>query len=142
MVPCAIMREEDAASAIAASVIENVGRLPASEMEQYTAFKRLHDEGRAVEDIAAFFGVTLLLVRRVLALASLAEPIRKLYAEDEIDRETIRALTLATQEQQAEWLRLFESEDARAPMGRNCKAWITGGAIITTDKALFELGRL
>ena len=139
MVPCAIMREEDAASAIAASVIENVGRLPASEMEQYTAFKRLHDEGRAVEDIAAFFGVTVLLVRRVLALASLAEPIRKLYAEDEIDRETIRALTLATQDQQPEWLRLFKSDDERAPMGRNCKAWITGGAIITTDKALFEL---
>ncbi len=139
MVPCAIMREEDAASAIAASVIENVGRLPASEMEQYTAFKRLHDEGREVEDIAAFFGVTLLLVRRVLALASLAEPIRKLYAEDEIDRETIRALTLATQDQQAEWLRLFDSEYERAPMGRNCKAWITGGAIITTEKALFDL---
>lgn len=138
-VPCAVMREEDAASAIAASVIENVGRLPASEMEQYTAFKRLHDEGRGVDEIAAFFGVTELLVRRVLALASLAEPIRKLYAEDEIDRETIRALTLATDDQQAEWLRLYESEDERAPRGRNCKAWITGGAIITTDKALFDV---
>ncbi|MCI4643200.1 MAG: ParB/RepB/Spo0J family partition protein [Hyphomonadaceae bacterium] len=138
-VPCAIMAEEDAASAIAASVIENVGRLPASEMEQYTAFKRLHDEGRSVDEIAGFFGVTELLVRRVLALASLAEPIRKLYAEDEIDRETIRALTLATEDQQAEWLRLYESEDERAPRGRNCKAWITGGAIITTDKALFDI---
>ncbi|HIK64497.1 MAG TPA: ParB/RepB/Spo0J family partition protein [Henriciella marina] len=138
-VPCAIMTEEDAASAIAASVIENVGRLPASEMEQYTAFKRLHDEGRSVDEIAGFFGVTELLVRRVLALASLAEPIRKLYAEDEIDRETIRALTLATPDQQAEWLRLYESEDERAPRGRNCKAWITGGAIITTDKALFAI---
>ena len=138
-VPCAIMREEDAASAIAASVIENVGRLPASEMEQYTAFKNLHEEGRAIDDIAAFFGVTELLVRRVLALASLAEPIRKLYAADEIDRETIRALTLATDEQQAEWLRLYESEDERAPLRRNCKAWITGGAVITTEKALFDL---
>jgi len=138
-VPCAIMTEEDAASAIAASVIENVGRLPASEMEQYTAFKRLHDEGRGVHEIAAFFGVTVLLVRRVLALASLSEPIRKLYAEDEIDRETIRALTLATEDQQAEWLRLYESEDERAPRGRNCKAWITGGATITTDKALFDI---
>ncbi len=138
-VPCAIMAEEDAASAIAASVIENVGRLPASEMEQYTAFKRLHDEGRGVDEIAGFFGVTELLVRRVLALASLADPIRKLYAEDEIDRETIRALTLATPDQQAEWLRLYESEDERAPIGRNCKAWITGGAIITTDKALFDI---
>ena len=138
-VPCAIMAEDDAASAIAASVIENVGRLPASEMEQYTAFKRLHDEGRGANEIAGFFGVTELLVRRVLALASLAKPIRKLYAEDEIDRETIRALTLATPDQQAEWLRLYESEDERAPRGRNCKAWITGGAVITTDKALFDI---
>lgn len=139
LVPCAIMTEKDAASAIAASVIENVGRLPATEMEQYEAFKRLHEEGKAVEDIATFFGVTELLVRRVLALASLAEPIRKLYAEDELDRETIRALTLATPDQQAEWLRLFESETERAPMGRSCKAWITGGTTITTDKALFDL---
>ncbi|WP_290497584.1 ParB/RepB/Spo0J family partition protein [Hyphomonas sp. UBA4494] len=139
LVPCAIMTEKDAASAIAASVIENVGRLPATEMEQYEAFKRLHEEGKAVEDIAAFFGVTELMVRRVLALASLAEPIRKLYAEDELDRETIRALTLATPDQQAEWLRLFESETERAPMGRSCKAWITGGTTITTDKALFDL---
>lgn len=139
LVPCAVMTEKDAASAIAASVIENVGRLPATEMEQYEAFKRLHEEGKAVEDIATFFGVTELLVRRVLALASLAEPIRKLYAEDELDGETIRALTLATPDQQAEWLRLFESESDRAPMGRSCKAWITGGTTITTDKALFDL---
>ena len=139
LVPCAIMTEKDAASAIAASVIENVGRLPATEMEQYEAFKRLHDEGKAVEDIASFFGVTELLVRRVLALASLAEPIRKLYADDALDRETIRALTLATPDQQAEWLRLWESETERAPMGRSCKAWITGGTTITTDKALFDL---
>ncbi len=139
LVPCAIMSEKDAASAIAASVIENVGRLPATEMEQYDAFKRLHEEGKVVEDIAAFFGVTELLVRRVLALASLAEPIRKLYAEDALDRETIRALTLATPNQQAAWIRLFESDTERAPMGRSCKAWITGGTTITTDKALFDL---
>ncbi|MGC6499863.1 MAG: ParB/RepB/Spo0J family partition protein [Henriciella sp.] len=139
LVPCAIMSEKDAASAIEASVIENVGRLPATEMEQYTAFKRLHEEGRGIDDIAAYFGVTELLVRRVLALASLSAPIRELYAEDEIDRETIRALTLATEDQQAEWLRLYESEDERAPLGRNCKAWVTGGTTITTDKALFDL---
>ncbi|MCR9196826.1 MAG: ParB/RepB/Spo0J family partition protein, partial [Hyphomonas sp.] len=139
LVPCAIMSEKDAASAIEASVIENVGRLPATEMEQYAAFKRLHEEGRTVDDIAAYFGVTELLVRRVLALASLSAPIRKLYAEDEIDRETIRALTLATDEQQAEWFRLFQSEDEHAPRRRNCKAWVTGGTTMTTDKALFDL---
>jgi len=75
----------------------------------------------------------------VLALAGLAAPIRKLYSEDEIDRETIRALTLATPAQQAEWLKLWNSETERAPFGRSCKAWVTGGSTITTDKALFEL---
>ena len=34
LVPCAVMAEDDAASAIEASIIENVARLPATEMEQ------------------------------------------------------------------------------------------------------------
>jgi len=139
LVPCAVMAEDDAASAIEASIIENVARLPATEMEQYTAFRKLHDEGRTVEEIAGFFGVTELTVRRVLALASLSAPIRKLYADDEIDRETVRALTLATPARQADWMKLWNSETERAPMGRACRAWITGGSAITTDKALFDL---
>ena len=139
LVPCAVMAEADAASAIEASIIENVARLPATEMEQYTAFRKLHDEGRTVEEIAGFFGVTELTVRRVLALASLSAPIRKLYADEEIDRETVRALTLATPARQADWLKLWNSETDRAPMGRACRAWITGGSAITTDKALFDL---
>lgn len=139
LIPCAVMPESDAAAAIEASVIENIGRLPASEMEQYTAFKRLSDEGRSIDEIASFFGVTELLVRRVMALASLIAPIRKLYADDEIDRATIRALTLATEAQQTEWVRLHNSEGERAPIGRSCRAWVTGGVSITTDKALFDL---
>jgi ParB family transcriptional regulator, chromosome partitioning protein len=139
LVPCAVMSEGDAASAIEASIIENVARLPATEMEQYTAFRKLHDEGRTIEEIAGFFGVTELNVRRVLALAALSAPIRKLYADEEIDRETVRALTLATPAQQADWLKLWNSETERAPMGRACRAWITGGSAITTDKALFDL---
>ncbi len=139
LVPCAIMAEGDAASAIEASLIENVARLPATEMEQFAAFRKLHSEGKPVADIAGFFGITELSVRRVLALAGLAAPIRKLYANDEIDRDTVRALTLGSAKQQADWLTLWNSETERAPMGRACKAWITGGAAITTDKALFDL---
>jgi len=73
----------------------------------------------------------------LLSAGPLSEFIRKRYAENEIDRETIRVLTLAAEDQQAEWLRLYESEDERAPRGRYGKAWITGGAVITTDKALY-----
>ena len=139
MVPCAIMEADDDAAAVEASLIENVARLPATEMEQYTAFGKLAHAGRTVDEIAGHFGVTELKVRRILALANLSGPIRALYAKEEIDPETIRALTLATKDQQAAWLALFRSETERAPMGRACKAWITGGATITTDKALFDL---
>lgn len=139
LVPCAVMADGDAASAIEASIIENVARLPATEIEQFTAFRKLHREGRSIEEIAAFFGVTELSVRRVLALAALSAPIRKLYADDQIDRETVRALTLATDARQTDWLKLWNSKTERAPMGRACRAWITGGSAITTDKALFDI---
>ena len=138
-IPCAVMEDGDDAAAIEASLIENIARLPAEEMQQFEAFKRLHDLGRTVDEIAGHFGVTELMVRRVLALASLIEPVRRLYAKDEITGDTVRALTLATPDQQAEWLVLFEDEDQRAPQGRQLRAWLTGGAAITTDKALFDL---
>jgi len=138
-VPCVVMKAGDDAAAMEASIIENAARLPATEMEQYVAFGRLAGEGRSVEDIAVYFGVTELTVKRVLALSSLSDPIRKLYAASNIDRETIRALTLASAEQQAEWLRLYESDDERAPLGRWCKSWVMGGDTITTDKAMFDL---
>jgi ParB family chromosome partitioning protein len=51
----------------------------------------------------------------------------------------VRALTLATPAQQADWLNLWNSDTERAPLGRACRAWITGGSAITTDKALFDL---
>ena len=140
MVPCAIMPETDAASAIEASLIENTARADATEMELYSSMKALHEKGRTVEEIATHFGVTDLKVKRILALANLDEGIRKLYAADEIDPHTIRALTLATLDQQTEWLRLFSDDsDERAPTGRACRAWITGGSAITTDKAIFDL---
>lgn len=138
-VPCAVMAAGDDASALEATLIENIGRLPATEVEQFRCFKAIHDKGRDACDIAEHFGVTELLVRRVLALAGLNPDILKLYERDELDRETIRALTLGSAEQQLEWLKLYQSEDERAPRGRQCKAWITGGTAITTDKALFEL---
>ncbi len=137
-IPCIVMQAGDDAAAIEASIIENAARLPASEMQQYVAFNRLSEKGRTPSEIAEYFGITELSVRRVLALANLSSPIRALYENEEIDRQTIYALTLATLDQQTEWLTMFNAEDQRAPRGRNCKAWVTGGASITSDKALFD----
>ncbi|PQA87582.1 ParB/RepB/Spo0J family partition protein [Hyphococcus luteus] len=137
--PCVIMQPDDDAAALEASIIENVGVETPSEMQQYEAFASLAKKGRGAPEIADYFGVDERDVKRILALGGLAPGIRKLYAADEIDASTIRALTLGSKAQQEEWLRLWQGENERAPMGRQCRAWIAGGAAITTDKALFDL---
>ena len=137
--PCGILEDGDNSAAIEASIIENIARLPATEMEQYEAFGRLKKSGRSVEDIAAYFGVTEIKVKRILALSELTPEIRDLYANEKICVSTIRALTLATPEQQAAWLVLFNGEDKYEPQGDELKAWLTGGYNISTKTALFEL---
>ena len=137
--PCGILEDGDNSAAIEASIIENIARLPATEMEQYEAFGRLKKSGRCAEDIAAYFGVTEIKVKRILALSELTPEIRDLYANEKIRVSTIRALTLATPEQQAAWLVLFEDEEEYVPHGDDLKAWLTGGNNISTKTALFEL---
>ena len=140
--PCAVLAEGDDAGAIEASILENVARLEPDEMSQFEAFQRLADEGRTVEQIATTFGVTDLMVKRRLALANLIPEIRKAYAAEEIDGDTITALTLASEAQQREWFDLWNDDDAEyVPTGRQLKAWLLGGEHISTDKALFDLNK-
>jgi len=137
--PCAILDAGDDADAIEASMIENMARLDASEVQQWVTFTRLVKEGRSVEDIAATFGLPDLTVKRVLALGNLLPRIRALYAADEIDRDTVRHLTLATKRQQLDWLTLWDDPEARAPRYGNLKAWLLGGDAIRCSVALFAI---
>ena len=140
-IPCAIMAKGDDAAALEASLIENVAHLPMDEMDQFEAFQRLLKEGRSVEDIAHIFGVTELTVKRRLAIANLHPKIRTLYRAEDIDAETLRALTLATKQQQKDWLVLWDDEEQHAPRGNTLKKWLLGGENIPTSAALFDLGQ-
>ena len=137
-VPCCVMDAKDDALAIETSIIENVARLAPTEMEQYEAFKSLADKGQGVDDIAAVFGITSNSVKRRLALGALITDVREAYTNQQIDAASIRVLTMATEAQQAEWIALFKSDDY-CPTGQQLKAWLTGGGVITTDKALFDV---
>lgn len=140
-VPCAVMAKGDDAEAVEASLIENVAHLPMDEMDQFEAFQRLLKEGRTLEDIAHIFGVTELAVKRRLAIANLHPKIRQLYRTGEIDAETLRALTLASKQQQKDWLTLWDDEEQHAPRGNSLKKWLLGGENIPTSVALFDLGQ-
>lgn len=137
-VPCVVMDEGDDASAIEASLMENIARLPMDEMDQHNAFATLHKQGKSVEDIALSFGVTETKVSRCLALGNLIAPIQNAYRKDVIGVATVRALTLATKAQQKAWWALFKG-DGYAPQGSALKEWLFGGQDIKTDVALFDL---
>lgn len=137
--PCAVIDAGDDAEALEASLIENVARLDPDEVTRWECFTRLVKEGRTPEDIAATFGLTERQVSRTLALGNLVRRIRSLYRKGEIDPASLRHLTLATKAQQREWLTLLDDENAWCPTGCQLKAWLFGGASISTEVALFEL---
>ncbi|MBS49077.1 MAG: chromosome partitioning protein ParB [Sphingobium sp.] len=139
LLPCAILEEGDDADAVEASMIENMARRDADEVTQWESFTRLVKEGRKTDDIAATFGLPELTVRRVLALGNLLPRIRRLYAADEIDRATVRHLTLASKSQQKAWLALLDDEDSYTPVGHQLKAWLMGGQSIGIHHALFDV---
>ncbi|WP_240903366.1 chromosome partitioning protein ParB [Caulobacter sp. 602-2] len=78
-------------------------------------------------------------MNQVLALGRLLPQIRNLYRRDEIDVPTVRALTLASQSRQREWLAMKNDPEQRAPVGAQLRAWLFGGASIPTRYALFSL---
>jgi ParB family transcriptional regulator, chromosome partitioning protein len=137
--PCAILERSDDADAVEASLIENIARLDADEVTQWATFTRLVKEGRDIEEVAATFGLPDLTIRRVLALGNLLPRIRKMYAGEQIDRATVRHLTLASKRQQSDWLALVDDPEQRAPMGGQLKAWLLGGQSIQASFALFDV---
>ncbi|WP_106639770.1 ParB/RepB/Spo0J family partition protein [Allosphingosinicella vermicomposti] len=139
VIPCAIMEAGDDAAALEASLLENVARLDAHEVEQWATFTGLVKAGRSAEEIALVFGLTDRQVRQVLALGNLLPKIRELYRKEEIDPASIRYLTMATKAQQREWLAMVADPDCYAPGGVQLKNWLLGGQSIATGAALFDL---
>lgn len=75
-----------------ASLSENVCREPLSAAEELAGFLRLHEQGKPVEDIAAAFGVTPLVVRRRLKLAAVSPRLMALFREEKISLDCLMAL--------------------------------------------------
>jgi ParB family transcriptional regulator, chromosome partitioning protein len=137
--PCAIMEAGDDAAALEASLIENLARLAPDEVTQWESFTRLVKEGRTPDEISMTFGMPELTVKRILALGNLLPRIRQLYRAEEIDATSVRHLTLATKAQQKTWLAHYDDPQSSIPKGHQLKAWLFGGASISTSVALFDL---
>ncbi|CAN5500646.1 ParB/RepB/Spo0J family partition protein [soil metagenome] len=137
--PIGILEPGDDATALEISLIENMGRLPPSEVACWETFVKLIREGRTPEQLAATFGKTEAVIHRVLALGNLLPRIRKLYRREALDVATVRQLTLASKAQQKDWLKLYDDPEQREPRGASLKAWLFGGEAIPTSLAIFAL---
>ncbi|HWK72008.1 MAG TPA: ParB N-terminal domain-containing protein [Burkholderiaceae bacterium] len=90
-IPCLVVPED---SATVVSLTENVQRQDMHPADQFEAFLALVNEGRPIEDIAADFGVTPLVVQRRLKLARISPRLMAEYRQSGITLEQLMVLTL------------------------------------------------
>lgn len=90
-VPCLLVAD---ASARTVSLAENVQRENMHSADQFVAFAALVKEGRPIEDIAADFGVSPLVVQRRLKLANVSPRLLADYRAEAVTLEQLMALAV------------------------------------------------
>ncbi|MDP3323238.1 ParB/Srx family N-terminal domain-containing protein [Hydrogenophaga sp.] len=78
--------------ALIASLAENCFHIPLHPAEEYTAFAKLTAQGKSVEDVAAAFGVTPLVVKRRMKLATVSPQLMTQFREDKIGLDCLMVL--------------------------------------------------
>jgi len=90
-VPCLLVADGTARTA---SLTENVQREPMHPADQFEAFAGLVAEGRSIEDIAADFAVTPLVVQRRLKLANVSPRLLDDYRANNVALDQLMALAI------------------------------------------------
>ena len=106
-VPCLVVADADARTV---SLTENVQREAMHPADQFEAFAALVAEGRPIEDIAADFGVTPLVVQRRLKLANVSPRLLVDYRADAVTLEQLMALVI-TDDYAAQEAAFYEAPD-------------------------------
>ena len=78
--------------ALMASLVENVQREPLHPADELVGFTRLVAEGKSVEDVAAAFGVTPLVVKRRLKLAAVSPGLMAQFRDGQIGLDCLMVL--------------------------------------------------
>jgi len=117
-VPCHALDGEDAAEI---SLAENEMRLPMHPADQFEAFKKLADDGKGPEEIAARFGTTGRIVEQRLRLAGVSPKLIALYKKGEMTLDCLMAFTVAADHrtQEKAWKALPEWARTRPPQIRD-----------------------
>lgn len=99
-VPVEVRGDLSETDALRLATVENIQREQLAPMDEAEAFATLLSEGASLEDVAAKAGVSVLTVKRRVALASLSDEAKALVREGEFSLSVVEALTLGTHDQQ------------------------------------------
>ncbi len=99
-VPVEVRGDLTETDALRLATVENIQREQLAPMDEAEAFATLLGDGASLEDVAAKAGVSVLTVKRRVALASLSDEAKALVREGEFSLSVAEALTLGTHDQQ------------------------------------------
>ncbi|MDO9092312.1 MAG: ParB/RepB/Spo0J family partition protein [Rubrivivax sp.] len=88
--------------ALIASLAENCFHVPMHPADEFAAFARLLAQGKSAEDVAAAFGVTPLIVKRRMKLATVSPRLMDLYREGGIGLDCLMVLASVDDHQRQE----------------------------------------
>ncbi|MBS0449256.1 MAG: ParB N-terminal domain-containing protein [Proteobacteria bacterium] len=88
--------------ALIASLAENCFQVPMHPADEFAGFARLLAQGKSVEDVAAAFGVTPLIVKRRMKLATVSPRLMTLYREGGIGLDCLMVLASVDDHQRQE----------------------------------------
>ncbi|KAF2991458.1 ParB/RepB/Spo0J family partition protein (plasmid) [Methylocystis sp. MJC1] len=129
-VPCIVktdgVEEED-------SLAENTMREALHPLDQFRAFKNLHEQGLSIDDIAARFFVGAQIVRQRLKLAAASPKLLDLYVGEELSLDQLMAFCVTDDHARQEevWDALSRSYD-KGPYA--IRRQLTQGAVRASDK--------
>ncbi len=116
------------------SLAENCGREAMHPADEFEAFHALVQQGRSVEDVAARFGVSPMVVQRRLRLAALSPKLLALYREDGVNLDQLMALCLSTDHaaQERAWFEAQPWDHSAAALRKR----LTEGEVLAHQSAL------
>lgn len=91
-IPCRVINDDD--EAIEVSTAENTLREAMHPADQFDAFKAMVDAKKPIEDVAAHFGVTPIVVKQRLKLANVNPQLFTIYREGGMSLEQLQALAI------------------------------------------------
>lgn len=131
-------KERSAEEATEISLIENLQREAMHPVDEYEAFRVMADAGKSVEDIAARFGTTEVMVRKRLALGRVAPDLLELYRSEDMTFQQLTAFTVSDDHEKQ--INVWNNLRPNSRDSQTIRDVLQEGAVKVNDKRIKFIG--